>query len=109
MVSASLREILATGDAHCTLIDDQNPREMDAQRLHVTLGHSSDGQVYPKIVDADGNVHMEDTSRTIENDETVESLRTLDAGHLTARLAPQRARRHAHRLARQTTSRRRRR
>ncbi len=87
-VSASLREILATGNAHCTMIDEQNPREMDADRLHVTLGRSNEGQMYPAIVDCDGNVHTEETSYTIENDETIESVRTMDAGHMTARLAP---------------------
>jgi hypothetical protein len=71
-----LREILATGDAHCEIRDEQTPQVIDTQRLQVELGKSDNGQAYPRVIHATGDVR------------TSNGKDTMRAGEMTARLAP---------------------
>ena len=75
-VTATLREIIATGDADCIIKDPEDAREIKSKTLDVHVAESADHQMYAKVVDADGDVHA------------TEKGSSMTAGHLTAHLAP---------------------
>lgn len=74
--SAPPRDILASGNVKCRIIDPEHEQNITAQQVHVGMGTSSTGQTYAKLLEADGDV------RTIENG------RQMKAGHLVAEMAP---------------------
>ena len=74
--TGAIREILASGDVKCQILDEKQPRSIDAQRLRVLTARTPQNKTYAKRIEADGEVV------------TTENRNQLRAGHLAAELEP---------------------
>ena len=75
-VADSLREIIATGDVNCRMLDAGEERDIAAQKLVVQLDLAPTGERYARLIRADGGVR------------TKQGKDEMQAGQLIAELAP---------------------
>lgn len=77
--SVQLKEVVASGQVQCALIDEQNnTQHVHADKLTVETAPDAANELRPRVVTAEGNVHSFDEGNTQE----------IRAGHLVATLAP---------------------
>lgn len=76
-VRTDLKRIVATGVVHCEMTDSaKKTQTIDCNRLTLQTAATGDGKIYPKTVNADGDVHVIDPEQD------------LRAGHLAVVLRP---------------------
>lgn len=76
-VRTDLRQLVATGIVHCEMTDSaKKTQTIDCNRLTLQTAATGDGKIYPKTVNADGEVHVIDPDQD------------LRAGHLAVVLRP---------------------
>lgn len=73
----NLRRVVATDNVHCEFLDAQEGRRvLECQRLALDTARSTDGELYPRVIDASGMVHA------------ATSDQELHAGHVLLELRP---------------------
>jgi len=76
-VRTDLKQLVATGVVHCEMTDSaQKTQTIDCNRLTLQTASTPDGKIYPRTVNADGEVHAVDPDQD------------LRAGHLAVVLRP---------------------
>lgn len=76
-VRTDLRQLVATGTVHCEMTDSaKKTQTIDCNHLTLQTAATADGKIYPKTVNADGEVHVIDPEQD------------LRAGHLAVVLRP---------------------
>jgi hypothetical protein len=76
-----LRRLVAAGDALCVLRDGEaEPRRVEAERLLLETALTDAGQLYPRLVQAEGAVRMRDETQSLSAREAELVLGAPEAG-----------------------------